>query len=219
MNRRELFAGLTPNKKSRFVPHLASPGVECFTNALLRTHENKEVKFYDDLIKGKQVVINFMYADCHGACPMVTATMGKIYDVLKDRMGRDLFFYSITVKPESDHPAALKAYAKMHKANRQGWTFLTGDQYDIETIRFRLFRMNHPGIDTDFAMHAATFRIINDATNCWTMAEAFASQRAILRHISWADPPKPFKQRVIENKLLQAEIDKEVELYGYRKIV
>jgi protein SCO1/2 len=217
MKRRELITDFA--NKSRFIPHRASPGVRRFTNSLLRTHENKEVRFYDDLIRGRQVVINFMYADCHGSCPVVTATMGRIYDVHKDRMGKDLFFYSLTVQPEKDTPEALKAYAEMHRANRPGWTFLTGDPFDLETIRLRLFRMNHPGIDQDFASHAGTLRIINDATNCWAMAEAYASLRTVLQHLSWADPPKTLEQVLQANRELQAEVDREVRLYGYRKIV
>jgi protein SCO1/2 len=148
----------------------------------------------------------------------VTATMLKAYETLKDRMGRDLFFYSITVKPESDTPAALKEYAEMHRANLPGWTFLTGDPHDLETLRVRLFRMNHPGLDLDFGTHASMLRIINDATNCWAMAQAFASLRTILQHIHWADPPKTFAERLKENRELQAEINREVKVYGYRKI-
>jgi protein SCO1/2 len=218
MNRRELLTGFTPNR-TRFVPHPASPGVRKYTNALFKTQDGQEVRFYDDLIKGRQALINFMYADCHGACPRVTATMVKIYNELKHRMGRDLFFYSISVKPEEDDPAALKAYAKMHGADLPGWTFLTGDRYDVDTLRLRFFRMNHPGIDLDFAMHAGTFRIINDATNTWTTAEAFASMKMILLRISWADPVKSPEEIRRANRALAEEIEKEVKLYGYRKNV
>ena len=202
-----------------FEPHPASPGVSKYTNAVLRTQDNKEVKFYDDLIKGKQVVINMMYAECHGACPLVTTVMKRTYRDLKDRMGKDLFFYSITVKPQDDTPAALKHYAQMRKADLPGWYFLTGDPYDIETIRFRLFGMSHPGFDLDFAMHSGMFRIINDATNTWGNAQAFASQRNILKRISWADPQKSYAERIVENRALHAAIYKDVKKYGYRRDV
>src|SRR4026209_177366 len=148
MKRRELFSITKPS----FQPHRASPGVGRFTNALLRTHENEEVRFYDDLIRGKQAVVNFMYAECHGACPLVTQTLKKTYKDLKDRMGKDLFFYSITTKPQDDSPAALKHYAETRKADLPGWLFLTGEPYDIETIRFRLFGMDHPGLDSDLTL-------------------------------------------------------------------
>ena len=107
----------------------------------------------------------------------------------------------------------------MHRADRPGWTFLTGDPFDIETIRFRLFRMNHPGIDLDFASHAGTLRIINDATNVWTMAEAFSSIETIVQHIRFADPPKSASERARDNERLQLAIDDEVKRYGYRNKV
>ena len=200
-----------------FTPHPNSQGAAKFTNAVLRTHDNKEVKFYDDLIRGKQVVINMMYAQCHGACPLVTTVMKRTYRDLKDRMGKDLFFYSISVKPQDDTPAALKHYAQTRNVDLPGWYFLTGDQYDIDTIRFRLFSMNHPGIDLDFAMHSGSFRIINDATNYWGHAQAFASQENIMQRISWADPMKTHAEWAAINRARQIEINKDVKKYGYSR--
>ena len=200
-----------------FTPHRYSQGAAKFTNALLRTQDNKEVRFYDDLIKGKQCVINLMYAQCHGACPLVTTVLKRTYRDLKDRMGKDLFFYSISVKPQDDSPAALKHYAEMRNADLPGWYFLTGDAYDIETIRFRLFNMGHIGVDTDFAMHSGTFRIVNDATNYWGHAGAFASQQNIMQRISWADPYKTPAEWDVYAQKLQASINRDVKKYGYRR--
>ncbi len=216
MNRRELFSHFASEKPS-FVPHPASLGAGHFTNALLRTHDDKQVKFYDDMIRGKQVIINMMYASCQGACPVVTSKLIKVYRELKDRMGNDLFMYSITLKPEQDDPAALKQFAEMHRALLPGWTFLTGDPYDIETIRYRLFRWDHIKLDADIDFHTGMLRIINDSTNCWTMVTPHASMFTVLQHISWANPQKSLEQRIEENKAVQERINKEVELYGYRK--
>jgi len=213
MDIRSLFA------RGVFKPHPSSQGAAKFTNAVLRTHNNEEVRFYDDLIRGKQVVINMMYAECHGACPLVTTVLKRTYRDLKDRMGKDLFFYSISVKPQDDTPAALKHYAKMRNADLPGWYFLTGDSYDIETIRFRLFNMGHPGIDLDFAMHSGTLRIINDATNYWGHAGAFASQKNIMDRIAWADPYKTDAEWAVYARNLQAAINKDVKKYGYRRDV
>ncbi len=210
MDRRSMFAKV-------FQPHPNSPGAAKFTNAVLRTHDNKEVRFYDDLIKGKQAVINMMYAECHGACPLVTTVMKRTYRDLKDRMGKDLFFYSISVKPQDDTPAALKHYAQTRNADLPGWYFLTGDAYDIETIRFRLFSMNHPGIDLDFAMHSGSFRILNDATNYWGHAQAFASQENILQRIAWADPLKTHAEWAAINRNRQIQINKDMKKYGYSR--
>jgi protein SCO1/2 len=212
MERRKLLSRI-------FEPHPASPGPGRYTNAVLRTQDNKEVRFYDDLIRGKQAVVNFMYAECHGSCPLVTQTLKKTYRTFKDRMGKDLFFYSITTKPEEDTPAALKHYAEMRKADLPGWYFLTGDPYDVQTIRFRLFNQDHPGFDVDLNMHTGWLRILNDARNYWGMAQAFASQKNILERINWADPQKSYAEMVVENQAKQVLIMNDVKKYGYRRDV
>ncbi|HJP91362.1 MAG TPA: SCO family protein [Pyrinomonadaceae bacterium] len=200
-----------------FEPHPASPGATRYTNAVLRTQDNKEVRFYDDLIRGRQVVINFFYADCKGACPAVTQKLKRIYNQLRDRMGNDLFFYSISLKPRDDTPAAMKRYAQMNKGDEPGWLFLTGDPYDIETIRFRLFGMGHPGFDLDETTHAGLLRIINDNRNSWGMAQAYASDQNILKRISWQDPQKSYGEMVRIYRDLQVKINEDVKKYGYRR--
>lgn len=201
------------------VPHVASPGPAVFTNALLRTQDDKGVRFYDDLIKGKQVLINMMYATCEGACPIVTARLIRVYESLKHRMGKDLFMYSITVKPEEDDAAALKEFAEMHRALLPGWTFLTGDPYDIETIRYKLFGMNHIAIDTNIYGHTSSLLIINDATNRWLHVDPQASLGTVLWKISMADPPRTHEQILEDNKKLQEQIDKERKIFGYRMTI
>src|SRR5919205_4136244 len=86
-------------------------GVDYFPNVTLTTHEGRTVRFYDDLIKGKIVALDLIYTTCKYACPLETARLAQVYRVLGDRMGRDVFFYSITIDPEHDTPAVLKEYA------------------------------------------------------------------------------------------------------------
>ena len=202
MNRRNLFTDFASNATRP----AASPGAKHFTNAVLRTHENKEVKFYDDLIKGKHVVINFMYANCQGACPAITANLLKVQESLKDRVGRDIFMYSITLKPEEDDPEALKMYAEMHGV-KKGWTFLTGDPYDLATIRLRLFRESQPGLDLNLSRHTGMLRVINDRINRWSGCSALASRETIQQVISFADEIKPYETRLRQNAVAQAKIN------------
>lgn len=37
-----------------------------FPNVVLQTHDGETVNFYDDLLEGKIVALNFMYASCKG---------------------------------------------------------------------------------------------------------------------------------------------------------
>src|ERR1044072_8394456 len=105
-----------------------------FPNVTLTTHEGKKVKFYDDLIKDKIILINFMYVKCDGICPGTTANLLNVQKMLGDRVGRDIFMYSITLKPEEDTPEVLNRYAKAYKT-KPGWLFLTGDPKDVELLR------------------------------------------------------------------------------------
>jgi protein SCO1 len=217
MNRRELFSsagGTACVQGSR-----TCGGSQLIPNVALRTHDNVPVRFYDDLVKGRQVLINMMYANCEGLCPAITSRLVEVHHALAQRMGRDLFMYSITLKPAEDDPAKLKAFADMHGALLPGWTFLTGDPFDIETLRFALFRHNHIKFDLDLNGHAGKLRIINDAINRWVNVTPLASKATVLQHISWADPPKSLEQRLKDNRRLQEEIGREVAQFGYRKVI
>jgi protein SCO1/2 len=158
------------------------------TNAQLTNYDGKQFRFYDDLIKGKITLVNMMYAKCDGICPAVTTNLKKVYEGLKGRIGVDTFMYSITLKPEQDSPAAMRHFAKMHRANLPGWHFLTGNADEIETIRFRLFRWDHPGLDNDVDQHTGMLFLFNDnlSRNCKTPAMGSVNQ--ILKVASWMDP-------------------------------
>jgi cytochrome oxidase Cu insertion factor (SCO1/SenC/PrrC family) len=71
-------------------------GAGYFPNVALTTHEGKTVRFFDDLIEGKIVAIDLIYTTCQYACPLETARLAQVQRLIGDRMGRDVFFYSIT---------------------------------------------------------------------------------------------------------------------------
>src|SRR5256885_7943153 len=82
-----------------------------FPDVVLTTHEGKRVRFFDDLIRDKIVVINFFYATCEGICVPITSNLVKVQALLRTRVGQDIFMYSFTLKPRQDSPAVLKEYA------------------------------------------------------------------------------------------------------------
>src|SRR5467141_2960649 len=70
-----------------------------FPNVPLVTQDGVTVRFYDDLLKGKAVAIDLIYTNCKDECPLETARLVQLQKILGDRIGRDLFFYSITIDP------------------------------------------------------------------------------------------------------------------------
>jgi protein SCO1/2 len=162
-----------------------------FPNVTLTTHDGKKVKFYDDLLKDKIVIINFMYIRCQGTCPGTTANLVKVQKLLGDRVGKDIFMYSITLKPEEDTAKDLDAYAKAYKVG-PGWTFLTGDPKDIELLRQKLgFIDRDPVRDANKSNHIGMLRWGNEPHTLWAGCPALLAPGKIVKEISLVDWPAP----------------------------
>lgn len=104
-----------------------------FPNTVLLTQDNRPVHFFDDLFKGKTVMINFMFTTCTGACPAMTANLLKVQEYLGERVGKDINMISISVDPVVDTPEVMKKYATTYKT-KPGWYFLTGSKADVESV-------------------------------------------------------------------------------------
>ncbi|HEY6927276.1 MAG TPA: SCO family protein [Steroidobacteraceae bacterium] len=168
------------------VAHGARPGANHFPTVILTTQDGKRVRFYDDLIKGKIVAISFIYAHCEFSCPLETARLAQVRELLGARMGKDIFFYSISIDPGHDTPAALKEYARKFHAG-VGWTFLTGKKEDIDLLAERLGLSEDANITdapgTDIDGHTPHLLIGNEATGQWVRDAATDNPRFLARLI------------------------------------
>jgi protein SCO1 len=154
-------------------------------NVELTTHTGVRVHFYDDLVKDKKVIINFMYVKCEGICMPVTMNLVKVKKLLGDRVGRDIFMYSITLKPEEDSPADLRGYAEEHGAG-DGWLFLTGSAPDIDHLRRSLgFAFTDPAEDADITNHIGMLRYGVEPLTRWAACPGMASPEQTARTILW----------------------------------
>ena len=161
-----------------------------FPNLVLTTQEGKKVKFYDDLVKDKIVVFNMFYAKCEGICSPVTRNLARVQNLLGDRVGKDIFFYSFSLKPKEDTVPALKHYAEMHKV-KPGWLFLTGSADDMELLRRKLgFVDPDPEVDKDTSNHIGVLKYGNEPLQRWGGCPGMQAPDAIAEAISWVDWPK-----------------------------
>lgn len=169
--------------------HMVKPlGPDYFPNVVLRTHEGREVRFYDDLIAGKVVLINFMYARCEGICPGNTANLRKVQRLLGDLVGREVFMYSITLKPEEDTPEVLATYAAAHGVG-PGWQFLTGSAEDIELLRQTLgFTDPDPLLDQDKSTHVGVVLYGSEPHQQWAACPGMAEPVVLAEQILWMVP-------------------------------
>jgi protein SCO1 len=102
-------------------------------------------------LRGKVLVVTFIFASCADTCPLLTAKMTGIQDRLSPAFGTQSFFLSITVDPERDTPGVLKRYAEAQRVNKAGWAFLTGSPAEIrEAARsYGIYYKKRPRGDVD----------------------------------------------------------------------
>jgi protein SCO1/2 len=82
------------------------------------------VALIDELNDGRPVVLNFIYTTCTGICPLAS----HVFSQLQHKLGAErdqVHLVSISVDPEEDTPARLRAYAQQYSAG-PGWQHYTG---------------------------------------------------------------------------------------------
>ena len=143
---------------------------DSFPNVPLITQDGATVRFYDDLLKGKAVAINLIYTTCTDECPLETARMVQVQRLLGDRVGKDLFFYSISIDPRRDTPEVLKEYAQKFGVG-PGWLFLTGQENDIRLIAKKL-GMSYSRNTTSTDGHGTVLMLGDEPTGQWMQNSA-----------------------------------------------
>ena len=154
-------------------------GADYFPNVELTTDDGEVVHFFDDLIEGKVVMINFIYTTCVDVCPMETAQLVQVQRIMGDRLGKDVHFYSISIDPEHDTPEVLKEYKGRFRAN---WTFLTGNEDDITLLRKKL-GLYIEEIQDGSNNHNVNMVIGNQATGRWMKRSPFENPHVLADQI------------------------------------
>ena len=192
---RGILTGRDKSQSRKFASPERGPEVmrkRFFPNVELVTHEGKRVRFYDDLLKGRIVVLNLMYATCTDVCPTVTAHLVSAQKILQERVKQEVYFYSITIKPEEDTASKLKDYAEMHQIGRN-WLLLTGKPDDLELLRYKLgYRDPNPERDKrDRAAHSGMVRYGNEPLSQWGSVQGGARPEWIAQEICFVIPGAP----------------------------
>ena len=101
----------------------------------LTSQDGKPVALAD--LRGKVVVVAFIYTQCPDICPMLTQKMVEIQDELGADFGPKVAFVSISLDPGHDTPEVLKDYAQFWGAKPDGWAFLTGSPEAVRDVTRR----------------------------------------------------------------------------------
>jgi cytochrome oxidase Cu insertion factor (SCO1/SenC/PrrC family) len=165
-----------------------SASAKYFPNLVLLTQDNKPVHFYDDLLKGKVVLINFIFTTCQGVCSPMTANLARAQSYLAEQVGKEVVMISISVDPETDTPTVLKKYAEKFKV-KPGWYFLTGEKKNVDWVLYKL-----GGYTADKQQHSSVLVMGNEASGEWMKIHAMANPTEIASAVTKllaSKPPSP----------------------------
>jgi len=142
-------------------------------NTWVVDQDGRELRFHDDLVRGRTVAINFFFTTCRTICPPLTANFRQVQRRLEDRMGRDIALVSVSVDPTADRPARLREFADLFQAG-PGWSFLTGNKLEVDGLLQRL-----GGYSEDKTEHTPMVLVYNDRTEAWTRVHGLADATVI----------------------------------------
>jgi protein SCO1/2 len=124
-------------------------------------------------LAGSAVILDFIFTTCETICPVTSLTFSQLQEALAQE-SEPVRLVSISIDPEQDTPAVLKAYgARFHAGPR--WQMLTGSVQDSVLVQraFEVYRgdkMNHQPV-TLLRLRAG---------EPWLRLEGFASADEIL---------------------------------------
>jgi len=150
-----------------------------FPNVELRTQEGKTVRFYDDIIKGKVLLIHWMFTRCNRSCPLATPKLVKVQRNLEERLGDKVRLVSITVDPDHDSPQSLNQYASKFRSPKN-WVLLTGTKNDVDLIRRKLGVYDPVEKNLE---HMNVLTVGNEPEGQWLAMPVFSSDQEIMRTV------------------------------------
>jgi cytochrome oxidase Cu insertion factor (SCO1/SenC/PrrC family) len=148
-------------------------------NVHVYDQNGKQLNFYQDLVKGRTVAINFIFTTCTTICPPLTATFRRVQQDLAER-GLPVQLISISVDPGTDTPERLRDFAAKFKA-QPGWTFVTGEKSEIDVLLRAL------GVAVaDKNDHTPMILVGNDLSGYWTRSYGLSAPAVLVKVITEA---------------------------------
>jgi protein SCO1/2 len=140
--------------------------------------------------KGHRLAVTFIYTRCPlpEFCPLMDKHFASVQKTIASTpVLADVRLLTVTLDPEFDRPAILKAYARRREADPAIWTFLTGDPIEVNKFasQFGLYVQHNPQNPIDITHNLRTAVIDAEGRlvtvhngNSWTPAELVADLTA-----------------------------------------
>ncbi|WP_095163097.1 SCO family protein [Pseudomonas sp. Irchel 3F5] len=109
-----------------------------FTDTVLQDQNGRNLRFYEDVLKDRVVLLNVIFTHCNDACPLITRKLREVREALGEEAASKVTFISLSSDPQNDTPAVLKAFAEKQGVDSANWLFLTGDKAQMDLVLARL---------------------------------------------------------------------------------
>lgn len=107
-------------------------------------------KNFPEFVKGKIVVVGYIFTNCPDICPLTTNNMRLIQERLREENVEDVEFVSISFDPLVDKPGVLQKFAEIRNLDLSNWTFLTGEKKTIDSLMKKVQVFAFPSDSTVF---------------------------------------------------------------------
>lgn len=134
-----------------------------FTDTEVIDQNGNKLRFYSDVLKGRVVLVSFLFTSCEYACPMQAQKLNQARAMMVPSIKDDVWFVTISVDPERDTPEEWKKFAKRQGVDESRWIFLTGDKRKIQGLIRKLGQFT-----PDIEAHSTLMLAGNTLTRHWT---------------------------------------------------
>jgi protein SCO1/2 len=182
--------GLTPHAAPADSPDTQRSEAEYdIPNVTLVRDDGTHVKLRAELNDGRPVVLNFVYTSCTTICPMSS----QVFEQFQDELGPDqaaVHLVSISIDPEQDTPARLRAYAAQFHA-LQNWNHYSGSLAAVTAVQraFNAYR-------GDKMSHVPLTLLRGAPGGPWVRFDGFArADELVAEQKKWSAAPAPLVAR------------------------
>jgi protein SCO1/2 len=128
----------------------------------LTDQDGRRVSLRD--FRGKALLVSFIYTECKDICPVLPRIIGRADQWLSDAEKKRTRFLGISLDPNRDHPAKLRAFMKQHELSPERWTLLTGSLKEATQAANDYGIVAKPDINGDI-VHNAVYILIDPQGN------------------------------------------------------
>jgi protein SCO1/2 len=162
----------------------AVPARVALLDVPLVDQEGRTVRFASDVVGRRVAAVEFVFTRCTTTCPVLGLQFQRVQHLLGDRLGTDFALVSVSVDPQFDTPALLKAWGERFDA-QPGWTLATGPKLEVDRL------LNALGsFSADRANHKNTILLIDGATGDALRVDGTATPASVVKVMcSFRDDP------------------------------